>query len=57
VLGGVIIVAAGAAWLYFGHKNNYMNASGYNLIAFEVSVTFDYCKFLKLEIQSKSIYS
>ncbi|KAI8581187.1 hypothetical protein K450DRAFT_233511 [Umbelopsis ramanniana AG] len=36
VLGGAIIVAVGAAWLYFGHKNNYMNASGYNLIAFEL---------------------
>lgn len=39
VLGGVIIAAAGASWLYFGRKNNYMNASGYNLIAFEVSGT------------------
>jgi hypothetical protein len=57
VLGGVIFAAAGASWLYFGRKNNYMNASGYNLVAFEVSGTVLFPVIRGGEWHYNSVYS
>jgi hypothetical protein len=36
VLGGAVIISAGAAWLYFGHQRQYMSATSYKLTIFQV---------------------
>jgi len=38
VLGGGLILAAGVAWLYLGHRRQYMSVSGYKFLIFQLAL-------------------